>query len=430
MALVALGAALLSLFVPAAAFGGFRSLTPPSPTDVFQALDLAVYAADRQRDELLSGVKRSLLGSDPLDSLTPWNYALDPATSTVAVTGATDGIGQEAALFLARAGYGVVLCARDAAKGERAAAAIRADARDGRIAVIPLDLASVRSVEAAAPLIVSAAASLGAPLRGLILNAGIWPGTLQTTADGMELALQTCHIGHQQLTQRLLPELRATAAGEGEAARGEARVVTVSSSAHAFATDARLEDPLWAATAFDSNRNYGRAKFANMLFAQELASRAPAGVVATAAHPGLVLTTLFKELGPSYDAGSGFSRTGRSAVDDRLAGVPRLRALQASTPLKLVLKSPAEGCRPIVYALLAPGLPRGGFVSDCELRDISPASKSAAAREELWRWTEVWLERALDEERRGEGGDGASEERTGGAAESARVGAERGPGFS
>ena len=40
----------------------------------------------------------------------------------------------------------------------------------------------------------------------------------------------------------------------------------------------------------------------------------------------------------------------------------------------------------------------GGYVADCEVRDISPASKSAAAREELWQWTESWLEGALREE--------------------------------
>ena len=45
-----------------------------------------------------------------------------------------------------------------------------------------------------------------------------------------------------------------------------------------------------------------------------------------------------------------------------------------------------------------PGLPAGGYVADCEVRDISPASKSAAAREELWQWTESWLEGALREE--------------------------------
>jgi len=56
-----------------------------------------------------------------------------------------------------------------------------------------------------------------------------------------------------------------------------------------------------------------------------------------------------------------------------------------------VLKAPDEGCRPLLYALLAPGLPSGGYVVDCALTDISPASKSASARRELWEWTESWV---------------------------------------
>ena len=100
---------------------------------------------------------------------------------------------------------------------------------------------------------------------------------------------------------------------------------------------------------------------------------------------------------------------GRSAVNDRLAGIPALRTLQESTPLKVVLKTPQEGCRPILYALLAPRLPSGGFISDCELRDISPASKSVTAREELWQWTETWLKNALGERGRQEADEHAVE---------------------
>ena len=50
-----------------------------------------------------------------------------------------------------------------------------------------------------------------------------------------------------------------------------------------------------------------------------------------------------------------------------------------------------------MYALLAPGLPNGAYVTDCELRDISPPSKGVAARTDLWEWTEAWLERTLGE---------------------------------
>ena len=386
----------------------------PTPAALFKSVETAVYTADRARDELLNGVKRVALDGDALSALSPAEFALDPSTSTCCVTGATDGIGKEAALFLAKEGFGVILCARDTAKAAKTVEYIKGKASSARVAVVPLDLSSVASVEGAAPLIVDAASELGSPLKGLMLNAGVWPGTLQTTGDGMELALQACHIGHQQLTQRLLPTLEASA--------GETRVVTTSSSAHAFATEMGLDDPAYSGESkFDTNSNYGRAKFANMLFAQELAQRTcSSGVRSIATHPGVVLTTLFKELGPDYQASSGGLR-GKSAVEDRLDGIPALRTIREATPLKLVLKSPEEGCRPLLYSLLAPGLPSGGYVVDCALTDISPASKSVAARQELWEWTERWVETKL--------GSAAQEEQeastsSGAATDEAKVAAE------
>ena len=66
-------------------------------------------------------------------------------------------------------------------------------------------------------------------------------------------------------------------------------------------------------------------------------------------------------------------------------------------PAKVLFKMPADGCRTSVYALLAPGLPTGSYLSDCELTDVAPgAAKDAAAREELWRWTEEWVARARE----------------------------------
>lgn len=361
----------------------------PSPVEVFQAVDALVYAADRQRDEVISGTKRAALGFDALSTLD--TYALPPLKSTIAITGATDGIGKEAAAFLANAGYGVILLARDSAKAEKTVDYLRGLKADARVMVVTADLASIESVEASVSLIEEAAQALGSPLRGLMLNAGIWPGKLQITSDGMELALQANHIGHFHLTQRLMPVLERVRQAEGPDAP-EARVVTTSSSAHAFARSTQLDDPLWQRDAFDTNANYARAKFCNLLFAQELAERAPPGIRSVATHPGVVLTTLFKELGPDYQEGSNVSPTGNSAVEDRLAGIPALRTLQANTPLKVVLKSPEEGARPLLYSLLAPGLPTGSYVVDCEVRDVAPAAKDAAARKELWEWTREWIE--------------------------------------
>ena len=106
---------MLAVIMGAAAF---LNLKPPPPAQFFRTVQRAVYTADRARDELLSGIKRVALDGDALSRLVPFEYSLDPS-STVAMTGATDGIGREAALFLAKAGYCVVICARDLEKAER-----------------------------------------------------------------------------------------------------------------------------------------------------------------------------------------------------------------------------------------------------------------------------------------------------------------------
>lgn len=338
--------------------------------DALRRIERGIFAADRSRDDLLRRVADKVAGGDALSRLAPESYALQPG-SAVAITGASDGIGRETAAFLARAGYPVVLCARDPDKGEAARTYV-ATATNAKVAVVPLDLSSVSSVRAAIPAIVDAASVLGAPLRGLVLNAGVWPTKKATTSDGMELGFQTCHVGHWQLTEGLLPTLCADLS-EGE----EARIVTVSSSAHALSDGLSLEDAAWETRPWDSSAAYGASKLANLLHAQELAQRAApsAGrLTSLAVHPGVVATSLFREFGPLS--------TPLPSLDGP--------ALQAS-PLSLVLKTSEEGSRTSLYALLAPGLPSGSYLSDCALTDVSPAAKDPKARRELWEWTARWL---------------------------------------
>ena len=92
---------------------------PPSPGAAFDALNTAVYAADRERDSLLARLRETVVGGDALSSLSPGSFALKPEVSTIVLTGATDGLGKAAASFLSAQGFPVVLCARDTAKGER-----------------------------------------------------------------------------------------------------------------------------------------------------------------------------------------------------------------------------------------------------------------------------------------------------------------------
>ena len=124
---------------------------------------------------------------------------------------------------------------------------------------------------------------------------------------------------------------------------------------------------------FDASINYGETKLANLLFAQELAERAPSPrFKSLAVHPGVVATSLFRDFGAA-------------------APPAQVLGLLDDTPLGLVFRSPRDGCRSSLYALLSPTVPNGAYVVDCEPTDTSPASKAPRARAELWEWSAAWL---------------------------------------
>jgi NAD(P)-dependent dehydrogenase (short-subunit alcohol dehydrogenase family) len=132
------------------------------------------------------------------------------------VTGANRGIGLEVCRQLAQRGYVVVLGARDAAKGERAARQL-----GGNIRPAQLDVADPESVRAAA-------ASLDR-LDVLVNNAAIlydtWQRGVDADLDEVRDALDTNLLGAWRVTQAVLPLLRASPAG---------RIVNVSSGAGAI----------------------------------------------------------------------------------------------------------------------------------------------------------------------------------------------------
>jgi len=206
----------------------------------------------------------------------------DQSGRTVVVTGASSGLGLEAAKVLAGRGAAVVLACRDMGKAERAAEQIRASAGRAGPRVVHLDLASLASVREAAGEIRASCPRLDL----LINNAGVMRPPYRLSADGFELTFATNHLGHFALTGLVLDSLLATPGS---------RIVTVSSVAH---RDGVMHfDDLQFERGYRADDAYGQSKLANLLFTYELAARLRAaghGTIALAAHPGVARTELFR----------------------------------------------------------------------------------------------------------------------------------------
>merc|ERR1740123_981265 len=150
-----------------------------------------------------------------------------------------------------------------------------------------LDLGSFASVRACAER-VSVKHSM---LDSLNLNAGVMVPPFGLTKDGLETQIGTNHFGHFLLTQLLLPQLKTAAS-----TKGVATVVSVSSVAH---FDSYPEGILPSIermnneTSYSRHKAYGQSKLANVLFAQELASRVKDdNILVNSIHPGGVDTEL------------------------------------------------------------------------------------------------------------------------------------------
>jgi NAD(P)-dependent dehydrogenase (short-subunit alcohol dehydrogenase family) len=207
----------------------------------------------------------------------------DQRGKTVVVTGASSGIGLEAARVLASKGADVVLAVRNAAKGEAAIGRIREAVPSAKLQLLTLDLADLGSVRAFAAAYREAR---GERLDLLINNAGVMIPPYGKTKDGFELQFGSNHLGHFALTGLLLPSL--IAAGNG------ARVVTLTSIA---ARSGRIDfDNLDGSRGYGAMKFYSQSKLANLLFALELHRRlsaAGAPVTSVACHPGISTTNLF-----------------------------------------------------------------------------------------------------------------------------------------
>ena len=273
---------------------------------------------------------------------------IDLSGKLALVTGASSGLGVETARALASKGARVVMAARDVAKIEQQAAAIRAQHPAAQLEVMELHLDKPANVRAFAKAFLAKHPRLNL----LVGNAGVMACPLMRTAEGWEMQFATNHLGHFLLANLLLPALQAGA---------PSRVISVSSAGHQF-SPVVFDDIQFERRPYDKWASYGQSKTANILFALEFDRRfAARGVRAFSNHPGGIRTELGRHLTPE-DIQLLTARTQQRAN----AGV-------------MVWKNEQQGASTQVWGATAPELDgKGGlYLEETQISGTAPPPGSA-----------------------------------------------------
>jgi NAD(P)-dependent dehydrogenase (short-subunit alcohol dehydrogenase family) len=229
--------------------------------------------------------------------------------TVVLVTGATDGIGKETAIELARRGARVLVHGRNGDRAKETVAAIEAVRPGAALEPLILDLARLAEVRAAGDEL----DRRGVAVTVLINNAGVYMRERVVSADGFELSFAVNHLAPFALTHALLRARRGAELS---------RIVNVSSIAHARGR-IDFEDGPWGRRRFDGYTAYAASKLANVLFTVELARRfGEGGPRVNALHPGVVSTKLLVDgMGArgNDSAAEGADTSVRLALDADLA---------------------------------------------------------------------------------------------------------------
>ena len=235
------------------------------------------------------------------------------------VTGGNIGLGFATVKALASKGAHVLLAARNEEKGKAAVAEVQKLVPNAQVELIRLDLASQRSIKSASEEV----GNKFNQLDFLINNAGIMAMPEAKTEDGFESQFGVNHLGHWSLTGLLMDNLLAA---------DQARIVTVTSTAHHLIWNINFNDPHMRRKYSPWNA-YSQSKLANYFFALGLHSElknAGKRAMSLLAHPGLSHTNLQVETFNQGAVGSSgkffMNLAARIGMDPDDGALPQIRA--------------------------------------------------------------------------------------------------------
>lgn len=234
-------------------------------------------------------MKREL--PDELKFLTNRKAPQKPFTASMAgkvciITGATSGVGLEAARCLAEHGADLVLISRNSAKADQVKTELQTR-WPVQIDSITADLSDLDQVRRAAETILSRC-----PRIDVLINcAGLHSTKRTETKDGFETVFCVNHLASFLLTNLLLERLIESA---------PARILQINSEGHRF-NGLDPDDLNWKKRHYTGLRGYGASKTAQLLTVWEFADRLRGTqVTINAMHPGDVKTNIGQNNGWLY----------------------------------------------------------------------------------------------------------------------------------
>lgn len=262
---------------------------------------------------------------------------------TIVITGASDGIGAEAARALSLLGHEMVVVGRNRERTAAIAREIQAD----HFLVDFSDLDEVRGL--AVQLLQKY------PRIDVLANnaGGIFTPARQLTVDGFEMTFQVNYLAPFLLTRLLLERLIAS----------RAAVINTSSVANRLYGRVDLSD-LNAERYYDPKRAYGNAKLEQIMFTRELHRRfGSEGLSSAAFHPGIVST--------------GFSLS---------PGTP-MEGVYGNRLISKFLATPRKGADTLIWLANEGSVgtwPSGEYFSRRKVARTHPQAKDDSVSETLW----------------------------------------------